>query len=804
MIAEDWRRLKNAYERNMMIKRAQTARIIVMCAYSAMTIAFVFVVVLPICGISIRYLTNATDPGKLLPLQTYYPYDVSKRPQYELTFFIQSIAIFFAIVSYTDVLPLLNMIKDDWLKPKMIKERDIMIKRARIARMFTIFGYIIMLISFTLYAVLPAFGISIRYVTNETDPNKLLPLQSYYIYDRDKSPYYEITYIMQSLGSSAAGFMYTTVDSFLGLLVFHVCGQLENLKNRITQLDKFQNFEKALSHSVEDHIRLIRFINMIDDIFTLMLLGALFYFGVIFAFQGFLLVTMVIQDRAISVLRLTYIILTSVNIVAHTCLYCIVGEILVTEVHVLPLLNMIKDDWLKPKMIKERHIMIKRARIARMFTIFGYIIMLISFNLCAVLPAFGISIRYMTNETDPGKIVPLQSYYIYDRDKSPYYEITYIVQSLGMSAAAFMYTTVDSFLGLLIFHVCGQLENLKIRITQLDKFQNFENALSHSVQDHIRLIRFINMIDEIFTLMLLGALFYFGVLFALHGFLLDLRSIVSLGMKNKKKQLWYYKWAIRLNRASLTLLGVWPKNDETKQKKIISNVCTIFILNTAICGCIIPTVHSLFKVWGDIMSMIDNLQYTLPLTIAIIKLCIVWLRKEDVLCLLNMIKNDWLKSKMAKERDIMIKRARTARIFTIFGFLIMLASFCLSVILPVFGISIRYITNETDPGKLMPLQSYYIYDQDKSPFYEITYIVQCLGMSMAVFMYTGVDSFLGLLVFHVCGQLENLKVRIIHLDQFQNFENALSHNVQDHIRLIRLRILLIFHIIFCLFYFQLN
>ncbi|XP_018407524.1 PREDICTED: uncharacterized protein LOC108783453 [Cyphomyrmex costatus] len=181
------------------------------------------------------------------------------------------------------------MIKDDWLKPKMIKERDIMIKRARIARMFTIFGYIIMLISFTLYAVLPAFGISIRYVTNETDPNKLLPLQSYYIYDRDKSPYYEITYIMQSLGSSAAGFMYTTVDSFLGLLVFHVCGQLENLKNRITQLDKFQNFEKALSHS------------------------------------------MVIQDRAISVLRLTYIILTSVNIVAHTCLYCIVGEILVTE-----------------------------------------------------------------------------------------------------------------------------------------------------------------------------------------------------------------------------------------------------------------------------------------------------------------------------------------------------------------------------------------------------------------------------------------------------------------------------------------
>ena len=160
---------------------------------------------------------------------------------------------------------------------------------------------------------------------------------------------------------------------------------------------------------------------------------------------------------------------------------------LITDI--LPLLNMIKDDWLKPKMIKERDVMVKRARMARIFTIFGYFMMLVSFNLCVVLPVFGISIRYLTNKTDPGKLLPLQTYYIYDRDKSPFYEITYIMQSLGLSAAAIMYTGVDSFLSLLVFHVCGQLENLKIRIIHLDKFQNFENALSQSVQDHIRLIR---------------------------------------------------------------------------------------------------------------------------------------------------------------------------------------------------------------------------------------------------------------------------------------------------------------------------
>jgi len=76
------------------------------------------------------------------------------------------------------------------------------------------------------------------------------------------------------------------------------------------------------------------------------------------------------------------------------------------------------------------------------------------------------------------------------------------------------------------------------------------------------------------------------------------------------------------------MLGVWPKNNETKRKKLISNICTILMLNTVICGCYIPSMHSLFKVWGDIMCMIDNLQYTLPMSVSIIKLSIMWLRKE--------------------------------------------------------------------------------------------------------------------------------------------------------------------------------
>ncbi|KAL6442545.1 hypothetical protein ACFW04_002610 [Cataglyphis niger] len=246
-----------------------------------------------------------------------------------------------------------------------------------------------------------------------------------------------------------------------------------------------------------------------------------------------------------------------------------------------------------------------------------------------------------------------------------------------------------------------------------------------------------------------------------------------------------YEWAIKLNRSCLRMLGIWPKNNETKWEKLTTNVRIIVMLNIGIWFCLIPSVHSLLRIWGDLMSMIDNLQYTLPFIIATIKFCVMWQKKKDILPLLNMIKHDWLKPKIVQERNVMIKRARVACMLTIFGYFIMFTSFILGTTLPAFGLSMRYLTNKTDPGRLMPLQTYYFYDRDKSPFYEITYVLQTIGIFMIATAYTGTDCFLSLLVFHVCGQLENLKARVIDLDKFTNFESILSHSIQDHIRLIR-------------------
>ncbi|RLU20532.1 ObirOr5-U52 [Ooceraea biroi] len=246
-----------------------------------------------------------------------------------------------------------------------------------------------------------------------------------------------------------------------------------------------------------------------------------------------------------------------------------------------------------------------------------------------------------------------------------------------------------------------------------------------------------------------------------------------------------YEWATELNRINLILLGLWPENNETKQKKLMSDIRVILIFNIIFWSCIIPTLHSLLKIYDDIMSAIDNLQYTLSIGMALIKLIIVWHKKYEVLPLLNMIKNDWLRPKTSKERNVMLKQARIARIFTIFGFLLIQISAVIILVLPVFGISMRYRTNRTDPGRLLPLQTYYLYNVSSSPLYEITFFLQSFSVMAGSTMYSGTDTFMSMLVFHVCGQLENFKTRVRNLDKFQNFAGALSASVKDHIRLIR-------------------
>ncbi|XP_014482792.1 PREDICTED: uncharacterized protein LOC106748610, partial [Dinoponera quadriceps] len=146
------------------------------------------------------------------------------------------------------------------------------------------------------------------------------------------------------------------------------------------------------------------------------------------------------------------------------------------------------EDWMELKVDAEKNVMIKVARAARMIIICGYILMVSAFTAIIVLPCFGLPFRRLTNLTDQKKPLPLQTYYFYNTDESPQFELTLVAQAVTILLSAVIYTSVDGFLGLTILHICGQLENFKRRLANLISYKDYDNTLRINVEAHLKII----------------------------------------------------------------------------------------------------------------------------------------------------------------------------------------------------------------------------------------------------------------------------------------------------------------------------
>ncbi|XP_032681338.1 uncharacterized protein LOC116848886 [Odontomachus brunneus] len=246
-----------------------------------------------------------------------------------------------------------------------------------------------------------------------------------------------------------------------------------------------------------------------------------------------------------------------------------------------------------------------------------------------------------------------------------------------------------------------------------------------------------------------------------------------------------FEWAISLNRFMLKIVGLWPPdNRDSRQivgpkfQRLCSFITLLFVIT-------IPSLISLIKAWGDMVLMIDNMQYFLLLSMAILKICIIWYKQEVLALLIDIIEGDWVKVRIKEERDIMLRCARITRTITMCGLLIVLFVLIIMFGLPCLGMARRYITNLTNSGKHLPIPTYYLHDVTKSPQFELTLLAQIVATFIGGISYSAIDNLFGLLIFHVCGQLENLYLRLTHMKKFPNYDEIVKYNVQDHICLIR-------------------
>jgi len=99
------------------------------------------------------------------------------------------------------------------------------------------------------------------------------------------------------------------------------------------------------------------------------------------------------------------------------------------------------------------------------------------------------------------------------------------------------------------------------------------------------------------------------------------------------------EWAIKLNRISLEVLGLWPKVEKIPREKLTRNLYILAILLLVIFGILLPCIHSLIETHEDIISIIEHLQCILPIITCIIRIVIFWWKKEGIITRIYYIYN---------------------------------------------------------------------------------------------------------------------------------------------------------------------
>ncbi|XP_018354231.1 PREDICTED: uncharacterized protein LOC108755613 [Trachymyrmex septentrionalis] len=241
-----------------------------------------------------------------------------------------------------------------------------------------------------------------------------------------------------------------------------------------------------------------------------------------------------------------------------------------------------------------------------------------------------------------------------------------------------------------------------------------------------------------------------------------------------------FMWAIHLQRFGFEMVGLWPKPNKCLWPKVWVGIILILLIFVSY----VPMIRAIIQVWGNMVLVIDNLHTTLPQVIVSVKYIIILRKQTVVLSIVNMMAEDWMAFKLDGERDVMIKRARTARLIMINGYVILTIGIFTIIVFSYFGFAIMYVTNSTDQRKLLPLETYH-YDTNKSPQFELMFFIQTITLLLAGIIYMFVDIFLVVIVLHICGQLENFRCRLINLILCKNFNKVLNNIIVTHLRLIR-------------------
>nr|WHS04433.1 odorant receptor 30 [Psyttalia incisi] len=229
------------------------------------------------------------------------------------------------------------MMESDWAASLSGEPLKIMLKMATVGRRISIFSGSMAYAANSIGIIVQKwYNLEAQQLPN---PDSRLVTNLFWIvwlpYDTTNKIYYAISFVLQLYSSVYAALFYFIFDSFVVMLVLHLCGQFGRLQISLRHLHENHfhraNFRAKLRDIVRKHVMLFRLAENLEDYFNFVLLLQLLGCTLMFCFQGYGIIRLVTQGT-LNFLQVAFAVTVVFATAIHFFFCCWAGEFLISQV----------------------------------------------------------------------------------------------------------------------------------------------------------------------------------------------------------------------------------------------------------------------------------------------------------------------------------------------------------------------------------------------------------------------------------------------------------------------------------------
>ncbi|XP_076656362.1 uncharacterized protein LOC143361007 [Halictus rubicundus] len=702
---------------------------------------------------------------------------------------------------------LLEQLLADWSSPHSKSDHQVMLKNAKISRLISI-----VLSSFTyiMFVAFMALQVTSSIENTSMTDSKALLHPSIFPYDTGKSPNLQVTWMGQIMGMASMTLCYSSFDTFLAVLVLHLCGQLSILRNALEDLANRNHqtkFRDRIVYIVHRHNELTRFAVTVEECFNLMLLVQTVMCTLMFCMTGYRLINSVDQEEdKVSIFEMIFCFMHVTNSMLHFFVYCYVGEMLVQESTGIAQ-SAYDCIWydLPPKQAALMITIIHRAGESLKITAGKF--SPLSFELFNAVSFQQINYKYSSYASNKDNIC-LTHRKINNKVLN---ELLAIVRTSKPNRWGLIKTLYSKHSQLQCLRrscyclSCSQVYNYKKRTTShrqedIAQFQELIVTTARTVvptRSSNRLLIFSSEPQKKTSKLRGKAPSYLTSCTFCMGwkrtFLQKKKHkkracVLSMNCADQETQKFrgrqFVAWSSRVlmdferdlrdaigwNRFNLRIVGIWPEPAMVHERiadfrAFVSVFCVMIFVN-------VWQSADLFMVGNDLSQITSILSLAnIPGYNSVIKLIFVWYYRKDLQPLIKSFYDDWHAPKTEEERRTMVDSAKLCNSLSIWC--TVLTQSMLVAYIGTRSYAIATCDINTEPSDHLTIYpAYYPIDLRRTLFRVAVNVAQVIAAYCAVIPYTSVDIFIATLVLHTCGQFTNLHRKLENLMDESNGKNV--------------------------------